>query len=337
VAAFEREFASYVGVQYCVAVGNGLDALHLALRAMGIGPGDEVAVPSNTYVATWLAVSHTGARVVPVEPDPRTLNIDVGRLEAALTGRTKAVVPVHLYGQPADMDAIMDLARRRGIWVLEDAAQAHGARYRGRRAGGLGHAAAWSFYPTKNLGAFGDGGAVTTNDPEVARRVAMLRNYGCAQKYVSEYRGYNSRLDELQAAVLRVKLRWLDVWNERRARVAATYCQRLASACVALPSVPEWAEPCWHLFVVRSRRRDALREHLRRYGVETLVHYPVPPHRQGAYRRLRFVGASLTIAEETSREVLSLPMGPHLSAWEVDRVVEAVLAFDPFAPGETGA
>jgi dTDP-4-amino-4,6-dideoxygalactose transaminase len=327
VEAFEREFAAYVGTAHCVAVGNGLEALHLTLRAMGIGRGDEVIVPANTYIATWLAVSHAGARVVPVEPDPRTYNLDPAATARAVTRRTKAILPVHLYGQPADMDPVMDVAARYGLWVLEDAAQAHGARYRGRRAGALGHAAAWSFYPTKNLGAFGDAGAVTTDDPALARRVRMLRSYGTTRKYVADVRGYNSRLDELQAAVLRVKLRRLDAWNARRAQIAAIYRARLAGSDVVLPFVPDWAQPCWHLFVIRTSRRDALRAHLTACGVETLVHYPVPPHLQGAYRRMRLPAGGLPVSEQLHREVVSLPMGPHLSDAQVQQVVDAVRAF----------
>ncbi|MGH2372908.1 MAG: DegT/DnrJ/EryC1/StrS family aminotransferase [bacterium] len=336
VEAFEREFAAYVGTQYCVAVGNGLEALHLSLCAMGVGAGDEVVVPSNTYIATWLAVSQTGAGIVPVEPDSRTYNLDPERLEDAITPRTKAIVPVHLYGQSADMDPIMDIARRHDLWVLEDAAQAHGARYHARRAGALGHAAGWSFYPTKNLGAFGDAGAVTTNDAHLAHRVALLRNYGSSRKYVSEVCGYNSRLDEMQAAILRVKLRWLDIWNARRRRVAATYLEDLRTAGIVLPFVPEWAEPCWHLFVVRSQRRDALREHLAKCGTQALVHYPIPPHLQEAYRWLEVPAGGFPIAEEIHTQALSLPLGPHLTDSQVARVVEVVLAFSSAAHAGQG-
>jgi dTDP-4-amino-4,6-dideoxygalactose transaminase len=327
VEAFERAFAAYVGARHCVGVGNGLDALHLALRARGVGPGDEVIVPSNTYIATWLAASWAGARPVPVEPDPRTYNLDPERLEAAITPRTRAVVPVHLYGQPADMGPILEVARRRGLFVLEDAAQAHGARYRGRRVGALGDAAAWSFYPGKNLGALGDAGAVTTDDDALAARLRELRNYGSRVKYVNERRGVNSRLDEVQAAVLAVKLARLDAWNERRARLAALYAERLAGAAVGLPVVPAWAEPVWHLFVVRSARRDALQAHLREAGVQTLIHYPIAPHRQEAYADLGLGEGALPVAEAIHREVLSLPMGPHVSEAQAARVIEAVRGF----------
>lgn len=279
VEAFEREFAEYVGVKYCVGVGNGLDALHLILRAYGIGAGDEVIVPANTYIASWLAVSYAGASPVPVEPLEATCNLDPSRLESAVSSRTKAVMAVHLYGQTADMDAINAVARKHGLKVIEDAAQAHGARYRGRRAGGLGDAAGWSFYPAKNLGALGDAGAVTTNDPDLAEKVRVLRNYGSQVKYHNLYKGFNSRLDELQAALLRVKLKVLDEWNARRAQIAARYLDGLKDSGLTLPFVPQGMQPNWHLFVVRSPNRDALQAHLKRQGIETLIHYPVPHHR----------------------------------------------------------
>jgi dTDP-4-amino-4,6-dideoxygalactose transaminase len=262
IAAFEEEFAAHVGVKHCIGVGNGLDALHLALRAMNVGSGDEVIVPSNTYIATWLAVSYAGATPVPVEPDLRTYNLDPALIEAAITPRTRAILPVHLYGQPANMDPICEIAQRYGLWVLEDSAQAQGARYRGRRVGGVGHAAGWSFYPAKNLGAFGDAGAVTTNDDGLADRLRELRNYGSKVKYVNEERGFNSRLDEIQAAVLRVKLRHLDSWNDRRRRIAAQYLDLLHQTDLVLPWVETWADPVWHLFVVRSQQRDQLMRRL---------------------------------------------------------------------------
>lgn len=313
LAAFEREYAAYVGVKHCVGVANGLDALHLGLRAMGVGPGDEVIVPSNTYIATWLAVSYAGAIPVPVEPVESTYNLDAARLEAAVTSRTKAILPVHLYGQPADMDPILEVAGRHGLRVLEDAAQAHGARYKGRRVGGLGDGAGWSFYPGKNLGAFGDAGAFTTNDDELADRVRVLRNYGSRVKYVNEVPGYNSRLDEIQAAVLRVKLARLDAWNARRARIAGAYLDALQETGLGLPAVPAWAEPAWHLFVVRYPQRDRLRCELEAAGIGTLIHYPIPPHLQGAYAHLGLGEGALPLAERVHREVLSLPIGPHLT------------------------
>lgn len=325
--AFEQEFARYVGVEYCVAVGNGLDALHLSLRAMGIGEGDEVILPSNTYIATWLAVTYAGATPVPVEPIPRTYNLDPDLIEAAITSRTRAILPVHLYGQPADMDPICAIARANNLLVLEDAAQAHGARYKERPVGGLGNAAAWSFYPGKNLGAFGDGGAVTTNDPDVAERVRMLRNYGSRTKYVNEVRGFNSRLDEIQAAVLCVKLKMLDEWNRRRAQIAVTYTQALSDTELVLPYVPEWADPVWHLFVVRSSHRDALRRHLDNCGIQTLIHYPIPPHRQQAYEGVDIPGGPFPLSEAIHNEGLSLPIGPHLESEQVETVIEAIHQF----------
>jgi dTDP-4-amino-4,6-dideoxygalactose transaminase len=250
-AAFEAEFATFVGATHCVGVGNGLDALTLALRALEVGPSDEVIVPSNTYIATWLAVSAVGATIVPVEPDPITYCIDPARLAAAVTSRTKVLMPVHLYGQPADMDRILEITRCYGIKVIEDAAQAHGARYKGKRIGSHGDIVCWSFYPGKNLGAFGDAGAVTTNDADLARRVRVLGNCGSARKYLNELKGTNSRLDPLQAAVLRVKLAHLETWNERRRVLAMRYDDGLAQTDLILPTVPNWADPCWHLYVVR--------------------------------------------------------------------------------------
>lgn len=325
VEAFEDEFAAFCGVRHCVGVGNGLDALNLILRAAGIGKGDEVLVPSNTYIATWLAVSYTGATPVPVEPDETTYNINPDRIEQAITKRTKAIIPVHLYGQTADMDAISRLAARHNLLVIEDAAQAHGAQLRGRRTGSLGHAAGFSFYPGKNLGAFGDGGAITTDDPELAERAKMLRNYGSRLKYYNDEKGVNSRLDELQAALLRVKLRHLDEWNERRRAIAGCYRKHLAGANLALPCVAEASGHVWHLFVVRHSDRDRLHQHLASAGVGTLIHYPVPPHLQPAYREAGLCEGSLPISERLHREVLSLPIGPHLSSEQVLRVVEGVI------------
>ncbi len=323
--AFEAEFAAYCGVQHCVGVGNGLEALHLVLRAFGIGAGDEVVVPSNTFIATWLAVSYAGATPVPVEPDPRTYNLDPARLEAALSPRTKAILPVHLYGQPADMDQIVALARQHGLKVIEDNAQAQGARYRGRTTGGLADAAGNSFYPGKNLGAFGDAGAVTTNDPELAAKVRALRNYGSSRKYYNDDQGFNSRLDELQAAFLRVKLRKLDEWNHRRRDVAHSYLTALEGLeGLTLPFVPAWAEPVWHLFVIRHPRRDALQTALAEAGIGTLIHYPVPPHRSGAYAASGFPPNAFPLATTLADTVLSLPVGPHLSPAQLDAIVAAL-------------
>jgi dTDP-4-amino-4,6-dideoxygalactose transaminase len=325
--AFEKEFAEYQETRYCVGVGNGLDALHLAILALGSGPGDEVIVPSNTYIATWLAASYAGAKPVPVEPDERTYNIDPRKIEEAITPKTKGIIPVHLYGQPADMEPILEIAKRHKLWVLEDAAQAHGARYQGKRVGGLGDIAGWSFYPGKNLGALGDGGAITTNNPDLADRVRILRNYGSRVKYVNDVKGFNSRLDEIQAAALRVKLRRLDVWNERRRRIAARYASELANTPLALPEVPAWADPVFHLYVTRSKNRDKLREHLDRAGISTLIHYPIPPHLQQAYKELGLGPGALPISERIHREVLSLPIGPHLTDEQAARIIRAVREF----------
>lgn len=326
VDQFEAEYARYCGAAQAVGVANGLDALHLALRAMGVGPGDEVIVPSNTYIATWLAVSQCGATPVPVEPVEGTHNLDPLLIERAITPRTRVILPVHLYGQPADLDPILDIARRHGLQVLEDGAQAHGARYKGRRLGAHGNAVAWSFYPGKNLGALGDGGAVTTNDPELAQRLRILRNYGSRVKYVNEVAGYNSRLDPLQAAVLRVKLSRLDEWNERRRALAQHYAQGLAGTGLLLPEVPAWAEPVWHLYVVRHPQRDALQKALNEAGVGTLIHYPIPPHLQQAYAGSGWMPGSLPLAERLATEVLSLPMGPQLTADQLQQVVAHVAA-----------
>ncbi|GFO68994.1 aminotransferase [Geomonas limicola] len=323
--AFETEFAAYCGTEHAVGVGNGLEALHLILRALDLGPGDEVLVPTNTYIASWLAITHTGAKPVPVEPDPATNNMDPARVEAAITPRTKAILAVHLYGQTTDIDPILAVARRHKLKVIEDSAQAHGARYHGRRAGSLGDAAGFSFYPGKNLGACGDGGAVTTNDPELARRVKVLRNYGSHVKYHNESLGFNSRLDELQAALLRVKLAKLDDWNERRRKLARRYLEKLAGVPgLVLPSVPTWAEPVWHLFVVRTAKREQLQKKLAEAGVGTLIHYPVPPHLQPAYAALGYQRGNFPISEELADQVLSLPMGPHLSEADQDHVVAEV-------------
>jgi dTDP-4-amino-4,6-dideoxygalactose transaminase len=326
VEAFEDRFAAYCGARHCVGVANGLDAMVLTLRAWGIGAGHEVIVPSNTYIATWLAVSHAGARPVPVEPDEATYNIDPARIEKAITRRTRAILPVHLYGQAADMAAIREIGKRRGLPVLEDAAQAAGARYRGRRAGVLGDAAAFSFYPTKNLGAFGDAGAVVTNDGALAARVRALRNYGSRKRYVNDVKGFNSRLDPLQAALLGPRLDVLDEWNARRARIAARYLEALAGTALMLPAIGAGCEHSWHLFVVRTRQRKRFREALDAAGVGTDVHYPTPPHLQRAYADLRMGRGTFPLSEKIHREVVSLPIGPHMTAAEVDFVIEQVRA-----------
>jgi dTDP-4-amino-4,6-dideoxygalactose transaminase len=327
VDAFEEEYAAYCGAKHAVGVANGLDALHLTLLAMGVGAGDEVIVPSNTYIATWLAITNCGAIPVPVEPDEATYNIDPTRIEQAITERTKVIMPVHLYGQPADLDPILEIALRRGLQVLEDAAQSHGARYKGHRVGSHGDAVAWSFYPGKNLGAMGDAGAITTNDAGIADRVRVLRNYGSRVKYVNEVCGFNSRLDPIQAAVLRAKLRFLDPWNERRAAVAAQYSKSLQSTTYSIPTRPAWCTPAWHLYVIRHPARDQVQKFLASVGVGTLIHYPIPPHQQAAYKVQGWSRGAFPIAERIANEVLSLPMGPHISAADTEQVCETLLRY----------
>jgi dTDP-4-amino-4,6-dideoxygalactose transaminase len=322
--AFESEFAAYCGSDYAVGVGNGLEALELLLRAYEIGPGDEVIVPSNTYVATWLAVSHVGATPIPVEPRHATCNLDPELIEAAITPKTRAILPVHLYGQTVEMEPVMALAAEHGLVAIEDAAQAHGARYHGRRAGSLGAAAGFSFYPSKNLGAFGDGGAVTADDPEIIRKVKLWRNYGSEKKYVNEVPGVNSRLDEVQAAYLRVKLTKLDEWNKRRGVIATQYLDAFSGLeSLALPEVCKGAEPVWHVFAIRHANRDQLRQTLKEKGIQTIIHYPIPPHHQRAYSSMSSL--KLPIAERIHQQTLSLPIGPHLSQSSVEAVIDAVL------------
>jgi dTDP-4-amino-4,6-dideoxygalactose transaminase len=324
---FEEEFASYCDADFCIGVGNGLDALHLILRGYEIGAGAEVIVPSNTFIATWLAVTYAGATPVPVEPKAETHNIDPELVETALTPRTKAIIAVHLYGQTADMAPIRTIAERHGLKVIEDAAQAHGARYRNRKAGSLADAAGFSFYPAKNLGAYGDGGAITTNDAALAEKVRSLRNYGSGEKYVHSTQGLNSRLDELQAAQLRVKLRHLDEWNRRRERVAAQYRQALEGFQeeLVLPNVPSWARSVWHLFVIQHPNRSSIQRRLDRAGIQTGIHYPVPPHLQETYRYLGYRKGDFPIAERMASRVMSLPMGPHLSVENLESVSSALV------------
>lgn len=352
-ASFEREFAAYCGTRHCLGVANGLDALILVLMAWqelgAMGPGDEVIVPANTYIASILAISRAGLNPVLVEPDELTYNIDPDRVEAAVTERTRAILPVHLYGQCADMDPLRRIARDHGLKILEDAAQAHGATYRGRKAGSLGDAAGFSFYPGKNLGCLGDGGAVTTDDDDLAEAIRALRNYGSQVKYHNKYKGLNSRLDELQAAVLRVKLRHLDADTANRRQVAEYYLSHLAGGreqgagsnndilyreattdhrsptTVRLPHVADYGEHVWHLFVIRHPQRDALAKHLAENAIQTVIHYPIPPHRQVAYSE--FHGLSLPITEAIHREVLSLPMGHSLRQEEAKIIVEQIARF----------
>jgi dTDP-4-amino-4,6-dideoxygalactose transaminase len=325
---FERAYSKFNQVNYTVGVGNGLDALTLALRALQIGPGDEVIVPSNTYIATWLAVSHVGATPVPVEPDPATCNIDPARIEEALTSRTRAIMPVHLYGQPCRMPEIMVLAKRYNLLVVEDNAQAQGAAFSGQLTGSFGIASGTSFYPTKNLGALGDAGAITTNDVALAQQLQRLRNYGSIHKNEHEILGYNSRLDELQAALLSVKLLHLPHWTAQRQQVAAWYIQHLADVeGLVLPHTAPGATHVYHLYVVRHKSRDALRKHLESAGIYSMIHYPVPPHRQQAYANLNIQPGSYPIAEELASTCLSLPMWPGLQEEHVEAIAKAICGF----------
>ena len=330
VEAFENEFATASGVAHSVGVGTGTDAITLILRALDIGPGDEVITPPLSAAYSALAVMMTGARPVFADIDPERLTIDPRAVEAAITPRTRAILPVHLYGQPADMKPINAFAAQHDLVVLEDAAQAHGARYHGTRTGSLGDAAAWSFYPTKNLGALGDGGAVTTSNANVADKVSVLRNYGSRLKYLNEVQGVNSRLDEVHAAVLEVKLRVLDKWNARRAQQAARYAAALETTPLVLPFVPSWAEPAWHLYVVRVPEDAAYRNHVQQQltaaGVGTMVHYPLPPHRQQAYASSNFSVDAFPVASMIAQTALSLPIGPHMTPAQQDIVIEALMA-----------
>jgi dTDP-4-amino-4,6-dideoxygalactose transaminase len=330
VAAFEEEFAEYCGARACVGLDSGLSALELTLRALGIGPGDEVITVSHTFIATVSAISFTGATPVLVEVSPTTYLMEPASVEAAITPRTKAIIPVHLYGQTVGMDPVMDLAARHGLFVLEDACQAQGARYRGRRAGSLGHAAAFSFYPGKNLGAAGDAGEVTTNDLALAERLRMLRNYGQQAKYHHTMLAFNRRLDTLQAAILRVKLRHLDAWNAARCRVAAQYAARLAGLPIALPQVAAGNDPIWHLYVILAKQRDHLKQQLEAAGIQTGLHYPIPVHRQAAYPELAHL--HFPVSQRIAAQCLSLPIFPEMSEAQVQRVAAALAAALQEAP-----
>jgi dTDP-4-amino-4,6-dideoxygalactose transaminase len=321
VEQFSREFAQYCESKHCIGVGSGLDALHLILRGYDIKTGDEVIFPSNTYIATCLAISHCGATPIAVDPDPNTFNIDPANVEKVIHSKTKAIIAVHLYGQPANMQALRVLAKKYNLKLIEDASQAHGAYYQKTRVGALGDAAAFSFYPTKNLGAYGDGGAIVTNDDELAEKVRQLRNYGESTKYYHVVKGFNSRLDELQAAFLRIKLRKLDNWNARRKEIANQYIQAFTDSPVILPFVPEWADPVWHLFVIRSKNRDALQACLKKRGVETFVHYPNSIENQPAYHDLSYTKNNTIKLED---EILSLPISPQMTDDEICNVIEAM-------------
>ncbi|PVA11536.1 erythromycin biosynthesis sensory transduction protein eryC1 [Pelagivirga sediminicola] len=321
---FEGAFAAYVRSRHCVGLANGLDALHLGLKAMGIGPGDEVIVPANTYIATWLAVSQCGATPIPAEPREDTYNIDPEAVRAAVTDRTRAILPVHLYGQPADMDALEAIAAQHGLSVLEDGAQAHGARYKARKIGSTG-TVAWSFYPTKNLGALGDGGALTSDDDQVAARTRLLRNYGSAVKYENQMKGVNSRLDPIQAAVLKVKLGTLDAATTRRQNIARCYSEAFSAAGLGAPYVPDWADPVWHLYVLRHPDRAAFQQRLTDAGIGTVIHYPIPPHLQDAYAEAGYERGNFPLAERLAEEVLSLPMCPAQTEAQTDYVIDNVV------------
>ena len=324
---FEKSFAEFCGTNYCIGVGNGLDALMLALKALGVGEGDEVIVPSNTFIATALAVTYTGARPVFVEPRIETFNIDPALIEEKITDKTKAIMPVHLYGQACDMDPVMDIARRHGLYVVEDCAQAHGATYKGKKIGSFGDAAGFSFYPGKNLGALGDAGAVVTNNEELAVKVRALGNYGSDYKYHHIYKGNNSRLDELQAAFLSAKLPHLDRMNAERRRIAGRYLGEIKNDRIILPSVGEDYVPVWHIFGVRCADRDDLEKWLADKGIGTNKHYPIPMHLQGCYSDLGFAEGDFPIAEEISRTELSLPMYYGMTDEEVQYVIDAINEF----------
>ena len=321
---FEHEFADYCETKYAIGVGNGLDALALILEAFDIKSGDEVLVPGHTFIATWLAVTNVGAKPVPIDIDESTYNIDPAQIESAITSKTKAIMAVHLYGRPSEMETLNDIAKRHHLRLIEDAAQAHGATYKGKKTGGLGDAAAFSFYPGKNLGAFGDGGAVTTNNHALAEKIRRLRNYGSEKKYCHEDQGRNSRLDELQAAFLRVKLRWLDKWNMKRQQIAEFYSRELRETPLLLPSTASDLKSAWHLYVIRSEQRDSLQTNLYKSKIDTVIHYPTPPHCQKAYREFSQATEQLPITEKIKKQVLSLPIGPQLTHDQFSHVAESI-------------
>ena len=321
---FERDFATYTGTKHCIGISNGLDALSISLRALGVNPKDEVIVPSNTYIATWLAVTHIGAIPIPIEPNPDTYTIDPYLIESAITDKTKVILPVHLYGQTADMDPIQAIAKKYNLKILEDAAQSHGAKYKFKSAGGLGDAAAWSFYPGKNLGAFSDAGAITTNNDQIASQARKLRNYGSQVKYLNEIKGVNGRIDELQSALLQVKLKYLDLWNERRTIQAMRYSKAFAHLPIKLPLVPSYTNPVWHLYVIQTEQRDYIQQKLKESGIETLIHYPIPPHEQIAYSDLKFQPSDFPLAQTMAKKVLSLPIGPHLTEENQDFIIDMI-------------
>jgi len=324
VEDFEKEFAKYCNTDYCISCGNGLDALSIILTGYDIGEGDEVIVPSHTYIATALAVSYVGAKVVFVEPDIKTFNIDANKIEAAITKKTKAIIAVHLYGRPAEIDKIKALCEKYNLKLIEDAAQAHGAIYNGKRTGNLGDAAGFSFYPGKNLGALGDGGAIVTNDNALAEKVRAIRNYGSIIKYHNEYKGINSRLDEMQAEFLRIKLKYLDMWNAHRQKIAKLYLERINNSKIILPYINSVDESIWHVFPLRTEYRDDLINYLNNNGISTLIHYPIPIHLQMAYKDLGYKIGDFPVAETISKTVLSLPMWYGISEDEINYVISVL-------------
>lgn len=323
LSKFETKFAKMTTARSCIGVGNGLDALFFSLKALGISKGDEVIVPANTFIATWLAVTYCGATPIPVEPLEATYNIDPEAVDEAVTSRTRAIIPVHLYGQPADMDALRTIAKKYELLILEDAAQAHGARYKCRPIGSVG-TVAWSFYPSKNLGAWGDGGAITSDDPELVNKISSLRNYGSSKKYEYDFKGRNSRLDPIQAAVLNVKIDHLETATARRKNVAQQYTQGLKSSGLILPTIPDWADPVWHLYVIRHPQREEFQRRLSDSGIETGIHYPIPPHLQKVYGEAGFSKGQFPLTEKLSQEIVSLPMCPSQSQEQTEFVIDKI-------------
>ena len=321
--AFENNFSTYVEAESCVGLANGLEALELSLKALDIGEGDEVIVPAHTFIATWLAVTNCGAIPIPIECDLETYSINIQKIEKVLSQKTRAIIPVHLYGQPADMDQIIDLAKSYNLHVIEDAAQAHGASYKSRKIGAHGDIVAWSFYPGKNLGAFGDGGAITTNNPVLADKIRVLSNYGSKKKYIHDVVGVNSRLDPIQAVVLDIKLKYLDSWNDRRRKIAKKYLTELKDTDLILPDQFDKENGAWHLFPVRTKKRDGLISALKKEEIDLLIHYPIPPHKQQAYSN-QFTGWELPVAEQMASQLLSLPIGPHMELDQVSFVINRI-------------
>ena len=327
VASFEENYAKYSDAKYCVGVGNGLDAITLSLKSLGIGKGDEVIVPSNTYIATWLSVTECNATIIPVEPDIHTYNIDPKLIENAISSKTKAILVVHLYGQPVDLNPIMDIAKENNLFLIEDAAQAHGAIYEGKRIGSHGDLVTWSFYPGKNLGAFGDGGAVTTNCSDLAKAIRTYANYGSKKKYYNQLKGVNSRLDPIQAAILNVKLKKLDEWNQRRSNIAQNYNNKIDPSFYKKPFILPNAKSAWHLYELRTNKRDELIKHMLENGINTMIHYPIPPHMQKAYSDLEFHKNQFPIANKLASELLSIPIGPHLRENDQKKIISALNNF----------